>query len=180
MPRAARIVIPGFPHHVIQRGNRSQTVFFSDQDKFDYLSLVKKYGTAHGLTFWAYCLMNNHIHFIVVPETKESLAKGLGEAHYRYTLMINKRENWKGHFWQGRFKSFPMDEAYLYAAVKYVERNPVRAGIVERAEEYPWSSARAHALNYSDRICTRFFLQDQIRNWSAYLTENNILLPINK
>ncbi len=173
MPRQARIIIPEMPYHVIQRGNRNQRVFFSNQDKTDYLYLVKEQGLAHGLKFWAFCLMDNHIHFIVVPPSEDALQKALSQVHFRYTLMINRRENWRGHFWQGRFKSFLLDEPYLYAAVKYVERNPVRAGMVTRAEEYPWSSARAHVFNHTDRLCTRFFLQDQIKDWSAYLAENN-------
>lgn len=173
MPRQARSIIPETPHHVIQRGNRNQRVFFSDQDKLDYMHLVNKFGQRYDLKFWAFCLMDNHIHFVVVPPTREALQKGLGQIHFHYTLMINRRENWKGHFWQGRFQSFPLDEPYLYAAVKYVERNPVRAGMVNRAEEYHWSSARFHTFNYPDPLCERFFLQDQIKNWSAYLAENN-------
>jgi putative transposase len=173
MPRQARLIIPEMPHHVIQRGNRNQRVFFSDQDKRDYLYLLKEQGREHGLKFWAYCLMDNHVHFIIVPPSKEALQKALGYVHFRYTLMINKRENWKGHFWQGRFRSTPMDEPYLYAAVKYVERNPVRAKMVSRAEDYPWSSAKPHVLGYPDRLCVPFFLQDHIKDWSAFLAEDN-------
>lgn len=169
MARLARVVIPDIPHHVIQRGNRRQRVFFCDKDKKAYLDLMKQYGKSAGLTFWAYCLMDNHVHFIVTPNTPESLAKGFGEVHRRYTRMINFRENWRGYLWQGRFNSFPLEESHLYAAVRYVEQNPVRAGLVTQAEHYRFSSASAHVFKKQDTLCSDFFLLKEIPDWSAYL-----------
>jgi len=128
MPRIARVVAVGEPHHVIQRGNRRQIVFFHDGDKQAYLKILKLHSRLFEFQVWAYCLMDNHVHLIIVPEKEDSLVKGIGEIHKLYTRMVNFREGWRGYLWQGRFKSVPLGEHYLYAAVRYVERNPVRAG----------------------------------------------------
>lgn len=173
MARIARLVIPNFPHHIIQRGNRRQVVFFRDVDKQTYIELLKFHSKKAGMAIWAYCLMTNHVHLIAVPKTKESLAKAVGEAHRRYTSMINLRENWKGYLWQGRFISYPLDEKYLYAAVRYVEQNPVRAGLVEKAEDYRWSSAKAHVMGEYDSLLSTNYLLSEIKDWAAYLREEN-------
>ncbi len=135
MARLARIVIPGLPHHITQRGNRRQTVFFSDQDYRAYLDLLGDWSAKGGLKIWAYCLMPNHVHLIGVPKTEDSLRAAVAETHRRYTRLINFREGWRGHLWQERFHSFAMDEAYVYRAVRYVELNPVRAGLVKKARD---------------------------------------------
>lgn len=173
MPKFARLVIPGCPHHIIQRGNRRQKVFFNDSDKELYLKLIKRHGDKAGISFLAYCLMDNHVHMIAIPNKKESLAKGIGEAHRKYTNIINIREDWKGYLWQGRFLSFALDEIHFYAAVRYVERNPIRAGIVQRAEDYPWSSARAHVLKKNDVLISGRENILKIEDWSAYLKEKD-------
>ncbi len=144
MSRVARVVVPGYPHHVTQRGNRRADVFETEDDRHAYLRFLKKYGERHGLDIWAYCLMTNHIHLVAVPEREESLARALRDAHTVYAMRFNTRTQLSGHVWQGRFYSCTLDEAHLWAAVRYVERNPVRAGMVDRAEDHPWSSARAH------------------------------------
>ena len=171
--RMARVEATGEPHHVIQRGNRSQKVFLKEEDKAEYLKILNLQSKLFGLEVWAYCLMDNHVHLIVVPQQGEGLKAGIGEAHRLYTRMINFREGWRGYLWQGRFKSFPLDERYLYAAVRYVERNPVRAGIVKKAEEYRWSSAMAHVGNGEDELLSRFYLQDEIKDWAGYLCEED-------
>jgi len=171
MPRKARIVIPGCPHHVIQRGNRRQRIFFGDGDRRYYLSLLKKQGDLAGLSFWAYCLMNNHVHLIIVPKTTEGLVHGMSAIHWQYTLAINLREDWKGSLWQGRFKSYPLDDKYLVAAVRYVELNPVRAGLVAKAEDYPWSSAQTHINGKPDPIIVDCYLSDEINDWASFLAE---------
>ena len=141
MARLARVVVPGLPHHVTQRGNRRQQTFFGDQDYQAYKDLAATFAAKAGVAVWAYCLMPNHVHLILVPETREGLHQALGETHRRYTRRINFREGWRGYLWQGRFASFPLDEAHLHAAGRYVELNPLRAGLVEKAEDWPWSSA---------------------------------------
>ncbi len=113
------------------------------------------------------------MHLVVVPRDNESLAKGLGETHKRYTRMINLREKWKGYLWEGRFKSFPVDEKYLYTVIRYVERNPVRAGLVRKSEDYTWSSARAHVEKIPNPILKNFHLIDEIDDWCEYLKDES-------
>jgi len=109
------------------------------------------------------------VHLIAVPEKRESLAQAIGETHRRYTRMINFREGWRGYLWQGRFSSFPLDERHLHAAVRYVERNPVRAKIVRKAEDYPWSSAWGHVFKKNAELIEPCCLEEEIEDWSAYL-----------
>ncbi len=141
MPRQARVVIPNISHHVIQRGNRRQDVFFGGEDYKTYISLLKETCEKTGLRVQAYCLMPNHIHLVLVPSEHLGL-RPIGEAHRRYTRYMNMKKDWRGYLWQGRFGSYPMDERYLYEAVRYVELNPVRAGLCKHPCDYRWSSAR--------------------------------------
>ena len=117
------------------------SVFFSDADREAYLGFLAKQAQVFGVDYLAWCLMTNHIHLIAIPSIESSLAKGIGEAHKRYTRMINIREGWKGFLFQGRFFSCPVEPSRLLSVVRYVLQNPVRAGLVENAWEYPWSSA---------------------------------------
>lgn len=141
MPKAARQIVPNMPHHLIQRGNRRQDVFFGADDYRMYLTLMREQAESGDFVLNAYCLMQNHVHLIVTPTHAQGLRK-IGEAHRRYTRYINKKQGWRGYLWQGRFSSYPMDEAYAYEAVRYVELNPVVAGICRHPAEYRWSSAR--------------------------------------
>ncbi|MDY0231496.1 MAG: transposase [Candidatus Saccharicenans sp.] len=169
MPRIARIVIPYIPHHVVQRGNRNQRAFFSEDDKKLYLKILGFNCSKEKIKIWCYCVMDNHIHLVAVPESAEHLVKAIGETHRKYTWMINTRNNWKGYLWQGRFRSYPMDDVYLLCCVKYIERNPVRAGLVRLAEEYQWSSARAHVFGLKDPVLSPLPLVSQVKNWSNFL-----------
>lgn len=169
MPRSARIVVPMVPHHLIQRGNRRQNVFFSDEDKAYYVRLLRQWCSVRGVSIWAYCLMDNHVHFVAVPSTLASLAEAFGAVHQKYTKAINGRYGWQGFLWQGRFLSFPLDARYLYRAIRYVELNPVRAKIVEDASDYPWSSAPAHVLGKGDPLLSRNPLGMGEEEWAAYL-----------
>jgi putative transposase len=144
MPRIARAVIPGCPHHVTQRGNNRQDVFFVDDDRRAYLELLGRQAGRFGLAVHAYCLMSNHVHLIATPERADSLARALGRAHFLYTLYVNRLHGRLGHLWQNRFFSCALDDERLWTALAYVERNPVRAGLARRAWKYPWSSAAAH------------------------------------
>ena len=177
MPRFARLVVPGLPHHVTQRGNRRQPVFFRDEDWQGYLHALLVQTQQHGVAIWAYCLMTNHIHLIAVPARPDSLALALGETHRRYTWQVNRRAGWTGYLWQGRFASFPMEARHAYAAIRYVERNPVEARLVTRAEDYPWSSANAHVLGTPDPLLTSHFLKERITDWADFLrgTEDDVL-----
>ncbi len=172
MARLPRIVVPQYPHHVVQRGNRRLDVFFSDEDRLTYLDSIEAACKRYGVSIWAYCLMSNHVHFIAVPLEKESLARCFAEAHVRYTRRINSREGWKGHLWQSRFGSSVLDESHLIAAVRYVERNPVGAGIVREPWQYRWSSAAYHTGKVKDAgiISSDTTLKELIHDWKKYLT----------
>ncbi len=144
MPRLARIVGVGLPHHVTQRGNYRQNIFESDSDKERYLLWVAEYSRKAGLSVLAYCLMNNHVHFIAVPGKEYSMAHAFNNAHMRYSQYFNDKHKENGHLWQSRFFSCVLDGRHLLAAARYIERNPVRAGLVKTAEAWKWSSASAH------------------------------------
>ncbi|HUR39611.1 MAG TPA: transposase [Verrucomicrobiae bacterium] len=152
MPRIARPVFPGLPHHVTQRGNRRETVFFCDADHRTYLDWLHEYAVAHRTLVLAYCLMPNHMHAVVVPESADSLERMFRCLDTRYAMRVNRRTGWSGHVWQGRFFSAPLDDAYMRTAVRYVELNPVRAKMVKCAADYRWSSAAAHCRNEPDRL----------------------------
>lgn len=169
MARMARVVIPGLPHHITQRGNRQQKVFFNDGDYQAYMDLMIEGCQKAGVDIWAYCLMPNHIHLIAVPPEKDSLRAAIADAHRRYARRINARESLTGHLWQDRFASFPMDEHYLIAAVRYVELNPVRAGMVKRPEEYRWSSAAAHLAGKDDPLVRVRPMLDIADSWKDLL-----------
>lgn len=171
MPRIARIIAPCIPHHVTQRGNRRMETFFRDEDYRAYLALMAEWCRKCKVTIWAYCLMPNHVHLIAVPETEAGLRMAIGEAHRRYSVMINRREKWTGHLWQGRFSSFPMDETYLLSAVKYIEMNPVRAGLVEDPYSWQWSSASAHASGKDDHLVTVAPLLEMVGEWQLFLQD---------
>ncbi len=144
VPRNARIVAPGVAHHVTQRGTNKQTIFFSERNRDVYLGLLRTHSKETGLRILAYCLMDNHIHLVCVPEEPDSLAVRLRRAHGRYAQYVNALKQRSGHLWQGRFYSCPLDENHLWAALRYVELNPVRAGLVTKPEAHPYSSALAH------------------------------------
>jgi putative transposase len=169
----ARAVVPRVPHHVTQRGVRRLDTFFGEDDYEMYLSLMREWCMSSGMEIWAYCLMPNHVHLIAVPESGESLARGIGEAHRRYTRYINFRKGWKGYLWQGRFASFPMDEDYLLAAVRYVELNPVRAKLTARPEDYRWSSARAHLAGKDDGLVKVKPMLDRVGDWAELLASGD-------
>lgn len=172
MPRRARIVIPNCPHHITQRGNRQQEVFFTDADRQRFLSLLKFYADKHGLVIQAYCLMPNHIHLTAIPRTAESLASALKPLFLRYAQHVNWTQQYSGRLWQGRFFSCPLDEKHFWAAVRYVERNPVLAGIVRKPEQYPWSSAAAHCgLRNDPLLADQKELCEQVGDWAAWLSQ---------
>ncbi|WP_432821977.1 transposase [Trichloromonas sp.] len=170
MARIARVVAPGYPHHVTQRGNRRQQTFFCDDDYLAYLELMAEWCRKCGVEIWAWCLMPNHVHLIAVPQSEDGLARAIGEAHRRYTRRVNFRENWRGHLWQERFASFPMDESHLLAAARYVEMNPVAAEMVENPVDYRWSSARAHIERKDDALVKVAPLLEIVGDWRSFLS----------
>jgi putative transposase len=169
MPRIARIVAPGYPHHVVQRGNRRQKTFFCEQDYRAYLELLIQWCAKCSVEIWAYCLMPNHVHFAAVPRTSQGLRQAFAETHRRYTRMINFREGWRGHLWQGRFWSSPMNERYLLATARYIELNPVVDGLASSPEEYRWSSAAAHLSGSDDGVVRSAPLLEIVPQWREFL-----------
>jgi len=172
MARMARTVIPGIPHHVIQRGVRRLEVFQCNDDYSTYLDLISQSCKKAGTEVWAYCLMSNHVHLILVPSSEDGLRASLGDAHRRYTRHVNFREGCRGHLWQERFHSFAMDEHYLLAAVRYVELNPVHAHMVSKAQDYQWSSTRAHLAGKDDKLVNVAPMLDRVSDWRGYLDSN--------
>jgi putative transposase len=165
------------PHHVTQRGNRRQQTFFCDDDYRAYLALLVEWCDLCGVAVWGYCLMPNHVHLIVVPQTAEGLAKAIGETHRRYTRLVNFREKWRGYLWQGRFASYVMDEPHLMRAAAYVERNPVRAGLAARAVDWPWNSAATHVAGRGDAVAEGDWLTHRtagwVCTWGEYLADRD-------
>ncbi len=177
MPRRSRAVFSGLAHHISQRGNRRGDVFFSDDDRRVYLTWLQDYCQVFKVEVLAYCLMSNHVHLVAVPDSEDGLQRVLKPLHMRHAQRVNRAQGWKGHLWQGRFFSSPLDDDYLWAAVRYVERNPVRAGMVRRAEDYPWSSAAAHCGKRVDGLLNPTSswgcLLAGLDNWSGWLAEGD-------
>ncbi len=170
MPRVARITAPGLVYHVTHRGNHRADVFFDREDREIYLRWLAGVGRCHGLELWAYCLMTNHVHLLVRGHERGSLGLTLRELQGRYARRVNQQKQWSGHLWANRFYSHPVDGEALWAAVRYIERNPVRAGLVARAEEYPWSSARAHCgLDGSGVLSPARPFPGKVSNWRSWL-----------
>lgn len=169
MARLARVVVPGIPHHVTQRGNRREPIFFEDGDYRLYRTLIAEAARRSGAEIWAYCLMPNHVHLIVVPGDEDGLRKTFADAHRRYTSVINARFGWTGHLFQGRFGAVAMDEPHLLAAARYVALNPVAAGLVSRAADWPWSSARAHLTGRDDGLVAVAPLLTRIENFAEFI-----------
>ena len=171
MPRGSRIVIPGLPHHVTQRGNRRAPIFFEPEDYAVYLRILNAQVLRRSIDIWAYCLMPNHVHLVMTPSDERGLSLAIGEAHRRYALFVNKRADWIGHLFQARFSSIVMDEQHLLVAARYVSLNPVRARLVERPEDWPWSSVRAHLSGCDDGTVRVAPLLSRIGRFAEILEE---------
>ncbi len=169
MARLARIVIPACPHHITQRGNRREPIFFEAGDQEIYRDLLAEHCQKASVAVWAYCFMPNHAHLILVPGDETGLARALGDTHRRYTTFINARGRWSGHLFQNRFGSVAMDEDHLITAVRYVSLNPVRARLVPRAEEWAWSSARAHLAGRDDALVTVAPVLSRVADFAALI-----------
>jgi putative transposase len=169
VPRTARIVIPGVAHHITQGGNRQQAVFFSDEDYRAYCDILAIALTRHSTRCLAWCLMPNHIHLILVPATVDGLRATLSSVHTTYAQRINQQQQASGHLFQGRYASYAMDDAHMMVAARYIENNPVKAAMVAKAEDWQWSSARAHCGRGADGLTDVEALGRHISNWAAML-----------
>jgi putative transposase len=168
-----RLICAGVPHHVTQRGNRRGQVFFADSHRRVYLDLLREYTSSHAVDVLAYCLMPNHVHLVLVPATCDGLHRALKPLHMRHAQRLNRERGWIGHLWQGRYFSSPLDERYLWAAIRYVELNPVRAGMVARAGDHPWSSAASRCSGAVDAVLTTDAVWRRrlsaVGDWSTWL-----------
>ncbi|MEA3346648.1 MAG: transposase [Candidatus Auribacterota bacterium] len=173
MPRTGRIVAERLPHHITQRGNYRQDIFLDREDRERYLVLISEYSRKYKLSILAYCLMNNHVHFIGIPKNKDSLAKTFNTSHMRYSQYFNKKKGERGHLWQGRFYSCVLDEEHLLSACRYIERNPVRAKLIDKAWKWEYSSALVHTGKREDKLFNLgdFFEYADIRRgeWKRYI-----------
>ena len=173
MVRHARLVLPGVAHHVTQRGNDKQQIFFTDGDRRQYLAYLRESAARAGVALSAFCLMSNHVHLVVTPEREDSLARALGRTHLLYAQYVFKAQGRSGHLWQSRFYSCPLDEAHAHNASAYVELNPVRAAMVNEPWDYAWSSAAAHCGTGADPSGMRdlggWFEQLPVDSWRKTL-----------
>ncbi len=147
-------------------------VFFTEDDRHAYLSFVREQAAKHGLHVLAWCLMDNHVHLVAVPQAEDSLAKGLGEAHKRYTRRVNFRHDWRGYLFQGRFYSCPLVGNHAIAAIQYVLQNPVRAGLCSRPWDYRWSNARwLVGRSDADPLAKASPLLEEVEDWTPLLLD---------
>ena len=170
MPRISRVIAVGYPHHITQRGNYRQAVFVEANDYTHYLHWLAQFSFKFGMEIWAYCLMPNHVHLVGVPKRADSLSRTFHTVHMRYARYFNGKRNAVGHLWQGRFFSCAMDERHVSAAVRYIEMNPVRSGLVESPHDYPWSSAKSHVSGVRNYVLSGdCFLTETVADWRQYL-----------
>ena len=176
MPRIARVCAEGYPHHITQRGNNKEKAFFDDEDKRFYLDALQRYKDKYKMKILAYCLMGNHVHVLAMPEKETSLARGIGGTNLLYTQYINRKYNRSGRLWQNRFFSSVVEkEPYLWAVMRYIEQNPVRARLVKRSEDYEWSSAMAHVSDIKDDVLSKesWFNEKEIESYREFLTKDD-------
>ncbi len=170
MARTARVMLAGCPFHVTHRGNQRRPIFERELDRAAYLAILRRYARRFGMAVWAYCLMPNHVHLIVTGAEVVSIPKAIGNAHRGFARRRNLRLGVTGHLWANRYYSSALDETHLWAAVRYAELNPVRAGLVPSPLDHPWSSARCHAgLEGSSLLDPSRPFPGPIRDWGGWL-----------
>ena len=164
---------PGFPHHVVPRGASHEPVFLDADDRLDFIDIVRRAADGAGLEIWAWALMTNHVHMIAVPDDRESISETMSEALRSYAVRFKTRHGLSGEVWHRRCHAAMIQLRYLWNAVRYVERNPVRAGIVRRSEDYRWSSAVYHSgLVDSDPLVSPTSpLKGALGHWADWLAE---------
>ncbi len=169
MARLPRVVLPGIPHHVTQRGNRRERASFEDGDFALYLDLLADASERAQVEIWSYCLMPNHVHIVAVPSDQDGLWRTFRRLHRDYTGFINARMRVTGHLWQGRYGSVAMDEPHLVSALRYVAHNPVRARLATRAQDWEWSSTRALIAGKDTRFVKVGPALERVGDFAAFL-----------
>lgn len=155
MPRRPRIFIPGHPVHVIQRGNNRGQVFFGGEDGKKYLDWLAAAATQHGLAIHAYVLMSNHIHLLASPEHSQSLPRAMRDVNWHYSRYVNQTQERTGSLWEGRYRASVLDsDSYFFSCSRYIELNPVRAGLAATPGAYRWSSYRHNGEAKADPVVT--------------------------
>jgi putative transposase len=171
MARLARFSVIGYPHQVTQRGNYEQPVFEEEADFRRYLQWLRGYADRYKIEVWAYCLMPNHVHYVCLPKAEDALSRGFNALHMKYAQYFHGKKGLSGHLWRARFLSCMLDDGSVFEEVRFIENNPVRAGLVARPEDYPWSSARHHVLGENDPIINDGCrLRTEIPDWHSYLS----------
>ncbi len=171
MARQARVTLANTPHHISQRGNRGESVFFERKDFETYRALMAEQCATYRIQIWAYCLLPNQIHLIAQPQKPDDLARAVGEAHRRYTRYINEKKEWRGHLFQDRFYSYAMDDGALIDAAHFIETLPVTAGIAPKPGQYLWSSAKAHLQDRADELLSPYkLLLERTPDWESFLS----------
>ena len=176
MSRIARLVVPGLPHHITQRGNGRRQIFYSDADYLTFRDLLAASCKVANVACWAYVLMPNHIHAILVPKDEDGLRAALAPVHRRYAGLINARQKKTGHFWQGRYGAAVMDESHLAAAFHYIMRNPVEAGLAATPAKYKWSSAAAYLRGVDDGLTQTRPMFSRLPDIKSFLNSEGIEL----
>jgi putative transposase len=172
MARLPRLVLPGIPHHITQRGNRRERTFFEDGDYALYLDLLADAAGRAGVEIWSYCLMPNHVHIVATPDDADGLWRTFRYVHRHYTGFINARMRVTGHLWQGRFSSVAMDESHFVTALRYIALNPVRARLVARAADWAWSSTRALIAGVDDHVVTVTPALERVGDFASFLGQD--------
>ncbi|WCT74544.1 transposase [Sphingomonas naphthae] len=172
MARLPRIVLPGIPHHVTQRGNGRAQTFFEEGDYALYLDLLADAADRARVEVWAYCLMPTHVHVVVTPSDPDGLRATFADLHRRYTGYINARRRTTGHLWQGRYDSVAIDDAHFVTALRYISLNPVRARLVERPEQWRWSSVAAHLAGRDDPVARVAPGLERVGDFATFLGED--------
>ena len=173
MARLARLVLPNFPHHLVQKGNNAQSVFLDSNDYSRYIQLACKYSHKYSVDISAYCLMSNHIHILAAPAKENGLAEMMRPVAGLYARYFNKKYGKKGHLWETRFYSSVVEaDSYLFCVAQYIELNPVRAGIVTKPEDWRFSSATHHINGVADPLVSaQLYEESEMEQYRKILAE---------
>jgi putative transposase len=175
MPRIARVVAPGYPHHITQRGTNRTGIFLEDNDRTLFLLTLNQWSQRTGIRVWAYCLMDNHFHLLLEPLNAEGLGRCLHGTTFQYAQYFNRKYNRTGRLWENRYFSCPVDkDEYLWSVVRYIERNPIRAKMTTRVEDWKWSSACSHINGIPDRTINLFDWLDRSERsgYTSFVSED--------
>jgi len=169
MARQARIIVPNSPHHISQRGNRGESIFFEKEDFSNYLELIQKNLNDFKIDLLSFCLLPNQIHLLMEPKHKDDLSRCIGETNRQYTRYINQKKNWTGHLFQNRFFSYAMDDQHALRAARFIETLPVTAKITEKPQNYLWSSAKYRIKTIENSPIKPFNMFHLDQNWEDFL-----------